>query len=125
MMNKNYRKGRKFECFIVNFFRNKNCYATRTAGSHTLFDVIGIVGKQVFLIQCKTGRFVNKEVEKFKLYGQNFCRNNVHVFFCWRSLRKFKTCYLNEDVWLNKKDFENKIFEIIKKEVRENETGKH
>ena len=53
MPNKNYRKGYTFENKLVNEFRKKGCFATRTAGSHSPFDIIAINGKKIFLIQCK------------------------------------------------------------------------
>ena len=60
MKNKNYIKGVKLERDVVNMFRAQGWIATRTAGSHSPFDVILIKETHkhkkicfVAFVQCK------------------------------------------------------------------------
>jgi hypothetical protein len=55
MPNKNYLRGRRFEYEYANLMREQGFTIARTAGSHGLFDLIGINEKNgmVELIQCK------------------------------------------------------------------------
>ena len=116
MGNRNYKRGRAFEYYIVDVLRGLGCYAVRSAGSHSLFDVIGVYGGQVFLIQCKTGRMLARDFREFCQKGEKFCRGNVHVFFCHRDKRVFMVYYLNKVSWLDKKEFIGQIKAIIKEE---------
>lgn len=49
----NYKRGYETERKIVNELKKKGYLAVRTAGSHSLFDVIAINDKEVLLIQAK------------------------------------------------------------------------
>lgn len=53
MTNKNYRRGYVIERKVVNEFRDKGLFATRSAGSHSLFDVIALDKVYIYLIQLK------------------------------------------------------------------------
>lgn len=68
MPNVNYRKGAVFERKIVNRFkRYKTCtFVARTAGSHSPFDVIAIIGNDLLLIQCKAKGMTEGERRKIK-----------------------------------------------------------
>ena len=57
MPNKNYDRGFAFENKLVRYLRDCGWYATRTAGSHTAADVVGITPYGVtYLFQCKTNK---------------------------------------------------------------------
>lgn len=58
-----YTRGRDFEYRIVNGFRAKGIYATRTAGSHGIFDVIAIdiKKKKIYLKQAKKDYVMPKD----------------------------------------------------------------
>lgn len=55
--NRAYRKGYRFEWQEVSRLKKAGLYATRTSGSHTLFDVISIDldKKRIYLEQLKQG----------------------------------------------------------------------
>jgi len=61
-----YTRGRDFEYRIVNGFRAKGIYAVRTAGSHSIFDVIAIdlQERKIYLKQLKKGYITPKECKK-------------------------------------------------------------
>ena len=66
-----YLKGKRLENKIVKKLKERGQIAFRSAGSHSPIDVIGIDTKFkiINLIQCKSGKFTEKE--KFKLIEEN------------------------------------------------------
>ena len=61
--NRAYRKGYQFEWQEVSKLKKMGLYATRTSGSHTLFDVISIDidKKRIWLKQLKQGYISSKQ----------------------------------------------------------------
>ena len=53
--NKNYDNGANFERRIVKYFQAMNFIASRSAGSHGLFDVTAFDGQTLWVIQGKLG----------------------------------------------------------------------
>jgi Holliday junction resolvase len=47
-----YDRGAALERDVVNLYRDKDWYATRTAGSHTTVDVLAMKQGEIHLIQC-------------------------------------------------------------------------
>lgn len=61
--NKNYRKGYKIERKIVLSLREDGFMSERSAGSHGLWDVVGVRGDKILLIQAKSIKFGNSYCE--------------------------------------------------------------
>jgi len=61
-----YDRGRKLENKVVNRFKVKGIYAVRTAGSHSIFDVIAIdlQERKIYLKQLKKGYITPKECKE-------------------------------------------------------------
>ncbi|MCJ7572339.1 MAG: hypothetical protein MUO82_10785 [Candidatus Thermoplasmatota archaeon] len=64
MRNKNYEKGRKFEYEMKELYESLGCLVFRTAGSHSIADLIAIPNtilsfQKPILIQCKTSKKIN------------------------------------------------------------------
>lgn len=49
----NYRNGYIFELATMEHLQNEGYWVTRSAGSHSCVDVIGIKEGQIVLVQCK------------------------------------------------------------------------
>lgn len=59
----NYQKGRSFEYRVANFFKEKGFYVVRTAGSHSLFDLI-LFGANGFILPLQLSYRYEKEKEQ-------------------------------------------------------------
>ena len=70
MVNRNYQRGYYIENKVVNEFRKKGYLAFRSAGSHSMADVVAITKDYIYLIQLKRvknpGYSFKREAEKFK-----------------------------------------------------------
>lgn len=55
-MRTNYQKGTVFESYIRMKLQKKNMYVMKSAGSHTVCDLIAMDANNVYLIQCKTSQ---------------------------------------------------------------------
>lgn len=55
MPNRSYEKGRRREYRAIALLEASGALACRTAGSHSLFDVIAVTPAQIRLIQLKAG----------------------------------------------------------------------
>ena len=76
-MNKQYRKGYIFELKVKKYFEDMGLLCFRSAGSHSIADIILIVDTNirpdtkrvplVFLIQCKAGKGAISLAERKKL----------------------------------------------------------
>lgn len=81
MVNKYYRRGANFEREIVKQAKEKGLIAFRSAGSHSPIDVcvINPDTKELFLIQCKCGKF--SEYDLTKLHKKlEFLQGTYKVF---------------------------------------------
>ena len=58
MVGRNYKRGRDAEYRVVQILKDEyGCfYVTRSAGSHSLFDVTGFNGREWFLVQVKRSK---------------------------------------------------------------------
>jgi Holliday junction resolvase len=81
IMNKYYKRGADFEREVMQELSNDGCvFVCRSAGSHSLIDVIGVDFEECYFVQCK---FVNKaksfakelsDLKKFKDLLPENCR---------------------------------------------------
>lgn len=55
MPNNKYARGANLERKVVEYYRSLGCQATRSAGSHGVFDVWATDGATLFWVQCKIG----------------------------------------------------------------------
>ena len=67
----NYRRGYRFEQWIVNTLKDEGYIAQRTAGSHSCVDVIAMKHVSIRLIQAKTckkdaEKIMKRELEAFR-----------------------------------------------------------
>ena len=81
----NYQRGANKERRIVNFWRAKKCVALRSAGSHSIIDVVVISPHErvVRLIQSKLGKLSNKERERIKIEGEKLNGEYEVKFELW------------------------------------------
>ena len=62
-----YRRGADFERKVVNDYKARNWYASRTPGSKSPIDIIAFRDGEVHIIQCKlTGRITNAAKEQLR-----------------------------------------------------------
>jgi len=70
--NRNYNKGARKERKLVNLAKENGFAATRSAGSHGIWDVVIVdhILKRIKLVQCKPNDFselnTNRLLEKYK-----------------------------------------------------------
>lgn len=87
-----YRKGADAERKIVNQFRKKDCIAFRSAGSHSIVDVVVIdyINHEIKLIQSKKGKKPISKKQKDAIIdaGQILTGNFNVEFQLWESLTK-------------------------------------
>ena len=57
MPNKGYQKGYRFELEVKKYLESKGCLVFRSAGSHSLVDLVAFSPqyKVVYFVQCKYG----------------------------------------------------------------------
>ncbi len=68
-MNRNYRKGYRFERRVKRYLEKKGYRVFRIAGSKPI-DLIAIAPKRVYLIECKSRkRDIKKTIEKLSEYS--------------------------------------------------------
>lgn len=81
----NYQKGADKERRILNFYKNRDCIAFRSAGSHSIIDVVAIDVKQkkIFLIQSKlNGEFNLSKNKRKEILDEGSKLNGIYsVFF--------------------------------------------
>lgn len=72
MVNKNYTRGYCTERRIFHDLEKKGYKVFRTAGSHTLFDILAIKNDELLLIQAKRvkGKYYSfkKDIEEIKVW---------------------------------------------------------
>lgn len=90
-----YKKGRSFEYFIKEKLEKRGFYVIRSAGSHTLFDLIAISDTKILLIQCKkyknmTFKRANSLLNSIAKTFHSFVKND-YVLICLAFVIKRKT----------------------------------
>lgn len=86
----NYKRGANFERKIVKLFsKREDCIiATRSAGSHTLIDVLVFLLDKTLLIQAKKNGYVSKE-ELYRLKEiQNYLPPKCLILIAYESKLK-------------------------------------
>lgn len=54
MPNDNYKRGRNFEYYVLKKLQDKGFYAMRSAGSHTVIDLLAFKEDEMLLLQLKS-----------------------------------------------------------------------
>ena len=66
----NYQRGYQLEREVVNYFKERGYTSERTAGSHSVFDVIATKEDTTILVQCKRvkGKYFSfrKEIKELR-----------------------------------------------------------
>ena len=75
MPNKNYRKGYVFELECLKDLRKQGWIVSRSAGSHSVYDLIAVKEGLIRGIQCKLGKYLKLE-EKVKM-KLNWCKHKI------------------------------------------------
>lgn len=84
-----YRRGADFERKVVNDYKARNWYASRTPGSKSPIDIIAFRLGEVHIIQCKlTGLMTKAAKEQLRLMAQE---NGFRAFLCWNNNGKIET----------------------------------
>ena len=77
MPNKSYLKGVRFERKVKKFLEEKDYFCIRTAGSHSLIDLIAIKEGNITWLQCKNKDFISlAEKEPLKALKVKF---NINI----------------------------------------------
>ncbi len=87
-----YQKGFRLEHEIKDMYEKKSYFVFRSAGSHSLFDLIAMNQKHIILIQVKSNTISQKEIDELKKF------NNM------------PTC-AEREIWIKK---DRKGWEVIK-----------
>jgi len=99
MVNKNYQKGRAFEYKIKKAYEKSGYLVFRSAGSHSIADLIAIhPSGLVHLIQCKATSFEKidkKEIETLKRIANMYNTKPVIAYKHTKKVTYF--IILNED----------------------------
>lgn len=69
-----YQKGFRLEHEVKDWYEKQSYFVSRSAGSHSLFDLIAMNKRCLILIQVKSNGISKKETEQIK----NF--NNMPIF---------------------------------------------
>lgn len=64
-----YQKGFRLEHEVKHWYENHSYFVFRSAGSHSLFDLIAMNKKHSILIQVKSNRISKKEIEEIKNFN--------------------------------------------------------
>ncbi len=77
----NYRKGYEKERRIVNSFREKSCIALRSAGSHSIIDVVVIdyLNHEIKLIQAKQTKRKLTKNKKAEIIERGIALNGSYI----------------------------------------------
>lgn len=78
-----YTAGYRLENDVVNLYRNKQWFATRSAGSHSPVDVIAMRAGEIHLIQCCTNK-KGKTKGELSILKALADENNCRAFFAYR-----------------------------------------
>jgi len=62
----NYERGRRFEYYIMQKLRKAGFYVIRSAGSHSLADLVALGSNSVILVQCKKTCPSDSGIEKLR-----------------------------------------------------------
>ena len=81
----NYRRGADKERRIVNKYRKAGKIALRSAGSHSIIDVVAIdkENKVIYLIQSKLGYLSKPEKLRIKQEGEQLNGEYTVIFSLW------------------------------------------
>lgn len=115
MVNKNYIKGRAFEYKVKKYFEELGYMTFRSAGSHSIADLIVLLDDRVILLQCKAKDLTNKEIDKIEKEAAEEIKKykrakNKNIVFAVLGINNFKylekigihtTIYLNKYKYLN------------------------
>ena len=76
-----YRRGADFERKVVNDYKARGWYASRTPGSKSPIDIIAFRAGEVHIIQCKlTGRMSGAAKEQLREMAHE---NWFRAYLCW------------------------------------------
>jgi hypothetical protein len=81
----NYRNGRSKEYRIMDKFRKKDCVVLRSAGSHSIIDVVAIdpLNSKIYLIQSKVGDLSKPQKERILMEGSKLTGKYEVLFELW------------------------------------------
>jgi Holliday junction resolvase len=87
MANSNYRKGADFERQFMKHYQKYGCLAFRTAGSHSMVDVIIIYPENGYVALCQLKRY-KKNKPKIDEEFANFKINKISKWWVSRKDRE-------------------------------------
>lgn len=78
----NYQRGSEFERQVKKKLEAQGYYVMRSAGSHTVVDVLAIKEDSILLIQCKTSNVetIPDLKQLFKSFKSNGDKTNIQLF---------------------------------------------
>ena len=92
----NYSRGANFERRVRDYFEKGGWFVIRSAGSHSLIDLVALKGGEVQLIQCKTDGVLSsiERAQLQELTRETGCR----VYLFSRFGRKLVSEEIKEEV---------------------------
>lgn len=96
MPNKRYINGAAFERRVKKLLENEGYYAARAAGSHGLFDVVGVRKDRLVAVQCKLGTLSKEDkgsLRELVLASREWISGNQ----VWLARRGMRICILSEN----------------------------
>ena len=92
----NYRRGYDIERKIVNQLKKEGYVAVRTAGSHSLFDVIAINEDEILLIQAKRTKtgYINADENVHKFADMEVPKGVLKRLWIWEDRKGFRKLQL-------------------------------
>lgn len=92
----NYRRGADFERRVCKYFDKQGYFTVRSAGSHSIIDLVAIKAGEVKLIQCKIDGILSP-AEKEQL--QELSRESqCQVLLIYREDRHMRALPIREDI---------------------------
>ncbi len=92
----NYTRGANFERRVRAYFEKASWFVIRSAGSHSLIDLVAFKGGEVMLIQCKTDGVLS--VGERQQLGELARETGCQVFLISRQGRKMISEEIKEEV---------------------------
>lgn len=97
MKNRNYAKGRELEYKIKDILESQGYTCYRTAGSHSLFDVIAENRTHIRHIQAKSvsqkHAYFDKELEEMGNFKNLPLNSTKELWVCWKRLKSVRATY--------------------------------
>ena len=103
----NYERGRRFEYSVMHRLQRAGFYVIRSAGSHSLADLVALGANGVILIQCKKARPSDSGIERIyweasRLFEEHKFPPNTGFYIAYKRNGRVELLHLVGDDPLSK-----------------------